>query len=129
MNDNTEISERQLTMRAIRWISRTVEALCQSVECGLPANLVRQATTVGFRCSDRVEHIAQYDDEGLDEASRMSFIAQDLYWLVQTLPGLDEIFRCGTPFRYSLDEIKALGKLAWERSGKRELPLGHVPDW
>lgn len=91
--------------------------------------LARQAARAAARCSDRVEHLAQYDDRGLDEAVRLSYVAQDMHWLMETLPSMDDIFKVGSPFGYSLSEIKDLGKLAWERSGKRMLPTGFIPTW
>lgn len=126
---NPTPSERQLTMRAIRMLSRAAEALSQGIYLGMSPDAAKAAANIASRCADRAEHIAQYDDDGMDESSRMSFVAQDMAWLIETVPAVDELLKVGPPFHLSPEDIKEVGKAAWERSGKKPLPLGHQPNW
>jgi hypothetical protein len=111
MSSSKRNSERQITMRAIRLLSQTAEALSQCIALGCPASSIRLAADTARICTDRVEHIAQYDIDAMEEAPRMNHIADDLEWLVVAIERTRAILVAGLPFSFQLEDIMAVATI------------------
>lgn len=73
------MTERTVTMDAIRMLAQTSEALCSPMSNAVTIKPFILA--VAARCSDHVEHLAQYDVEDLDLQTRMRSLVDSLTWL------------------------------------------------
>ncbi len=114
--EQNQLSERQLTMQAVRWLTQTAEALSYCITLGIPAQDIRKTADAVRICSDRAEHIAQYDIEGLAETDRMNYIANDLTWLADLLRATKDVLAFGPPYHLPIDSILELANVARDRA-------------
>jgi hypothetical protein len=74
------MSDRKITMQAVRYLSQVAEAISSQAMSGAPG--AAQAIEASVRYSDHAEHIAQYDIEDLALKFRMQGIADSMVWLM-----------------------------------------------
>lgn len=108
--DFASFTERQLSLQAIRWLCQTAEALALCLESGIGLGLVRRVAQAIRICSDRAEHIAEFDIKGVSEPDRMESIARDLDWLAGLLDAEAELLQAGPPFRLTATDVKSLAE-------------------
>lgn len=100
------MNERNITMLSIRYLGQIAERLMHNLQYGVEN--FGNASSTAERCADYIEHIAQYDLEGLPEKSRMASAARALEWLSGIRVHFDGEFSVHGPQTPSLGEIDAL---------------------
>ena len=100
------MSDRKITMLALRYLSQVSEAICSQIMHGVPGAV--QAIEASVRCSDHAEHIAQYDIEDLVLKFRMQGIAESMEWLMVIVRQYGDVLagsRLNIPTAADLDAV------------------------
>lgn len=100
------MSDRKITMQAVRYLSQVAEAISSQAMHGVPG--AAQAIEASVRCSDHAEHVAQYDIEDLGLKFRMQGIAESMEWLMVIVRQYGDILaesRLNIPSAADLDAV------------------------
>lgn len=118
MQINNLSSERQLTMLTIRWLGQVAECVSFLVEETSDIKISNPLKIIE-RCSDRIEHIAQYDLDGLAESTRLEYMANDVEWLSNIVEKNEAVLSTGQLNYPSATELRELLITLRERQPRR----------
>lgn len=107
------MTERKLTMQAIRHLAHVCEALNSLIYRGaLAMEHVSAAAERCTRCADHIEHLAGDDIHEVGEATRLQRIADSMQWLVAVRKEFDTELSTSSLFIPSVADLDAAGATA-----------------
>jgi hypothetical protein len=112
------LTEMQVAMRAIGYLSLISHAICVGAGGGGPA-LQQAALDASAGCAERSEAIARHELEGLDVQVRMRAVEDAMRWLLATCKLFDEPIervRSTLPFNIPFaSDIQTLASISYQK--------------
>jgi hypothetical protein len=107
------MTERKITMQAIRHLAHVSEALNSLIYRGtLAMEHVPAAAERCMRCADHIEHLAGDDIEEVGESTRLQRIADSMQWLVSVRKEFDSELAASSLHFPSVIDLDATGATA-----------------